>query len=95
MEITNELILKLENLAKLKLTDVERDRLKGELGKIIGMFSDISEVNTDNVLPLVHMTDTFNNWRQDEIGKQLTLDEVEGYAPKLINKMFAVPKVIE
>lgn len=95
MEITNDLILKLENLAKLKLTDVERDRLKGELGKIIEMFSDISEVNTDEVLPLIHMTDTFNSLRQDETGKQLTLDEVAGNAPKLINKMFAVPKVIE
>ena len=95
MEITNDLILKLENLAKLKLSAVERDKLKVELGKIIDMFGEISEVNTDDVLPLVHMTETYNNLRQDKIGNQLTLDDVKDNAPKIINNMFAVPKVIE
>lgn len=95
MEITNDLILKLENLAKLKLSDVERDKLKVELGKIIDMFGEISEVNTDDVLPLVHMTETYNNLRQDKIGNQLALDDVKDNAPKIINNMFAVPKVIE
>ena len=95
MEITNDLILKLENLAKLKLSAVERDKLKVELGKIIDMFGEISEVNTDDVLPLVHMTETYNNLRQDKIENQLTLDDVKDNAPKIINNMFAVPKVIE
>ena len=95
MEVTDDLILKLENLAKLKLSVEERQKLKGELGKIIDMFSEISEVNTDNVLPLIHMTDTYNNLRQDKVSNQLSFDEVKDNAPLIKEKMFAVPKVIE
>ena len=95
MLIDDQLILKLENLAKLNLSVEEKFRLKEELGKIIGMFSLIAEVNTEGVEPLVHMTDSYNQWRLDEAEISLTMEAAQVNAPKIIDNMFAVPRVIE
>ncbi len=95
MTVDNELISKLENLAKLRLSEEEKNKLKFELEKIIDMFSQIEEVNTDGVEPLIHMTDTYNQVREDIEGKHLDMKAFEKNAPLMKDNMFAVPKVIE
>jgi aspartyl-tRNA(Asn)/glutamyl-tRNA(Gln) amidotransferase subunit C len=95
MKVNDELILKLENLAKLKLNDDEKAGLKGDLEKIIDMFSLISEVNTDDVEPLRHINENFNTLRTDEIENSIQMESVIENAPKIIKNQFAVPKVIE
>ncbi len=95
MKVDNALILKLENLAKLKLSEQEKGKLLFELEKIIDMFSKIEEVDTSNVKPLIHMTDTYNQLRNDEVGLHLDIEEYSSNAPLMKEKMFAVPKVIE
>ncbi|HOY12850.1 MAG TPA: Asp-tRNA(Asn)/Glu-tRNA(Gln) amidotransferase subunit GatC [Saprospiraceae bacterium] len=95
MKVDDQLISKLENLARLRLTEEERESLAGELDKIIDMFSLIAEVNTDNVAPLRHMNEVYNVLRNDEPIQNLHMDDVKDNAPKIINNLFAVPKVIE
>jgi aspartyl-tRNA(Asn)/glutamyl-tRNA(Gln) amidotransferase subunit C len=95
MKVDNALILKLENLAKLKLSEEEKHKLMFELEKIIEMFSLIEEVDTANVDPMIHMNDTYNQLRNDEIGEHLDIESFSSNAPLMIEKMFAVPKVIE
>ncbi|HMP30893.1 MAG TPA: Asp-tRNA(Asn)/Glu-tRNA(Gln) amidotransferase subunit GatC [Saprospiraceae bacterium] len=95
MKVDDDLILKLEILAKLKLSDDEKEVLKGDLEKIIDMFSLISEVNTDDVEPLRHINNNFNTLRDDEVLPSFDIEQMKDNAPKLINNQFAVPKVIE
>lgn len=95
MHVDDQLISKLEKLAKLKLTDLEKETLKVDLDKILDMFSTIASVNTDNVEPLRHINAHFNVMRDDTVGKMLALEDVVGNAPKMDHNMFAVPKVIE
>jgi aspartyl-tRNA(Asn)/glutamyl-tRNA(Gln) amidotransferase subunit C len=95
MNVDDNLILKLEKLAKLKLNDEEKGVLKGDLEKIIDMFSLISEVDTKGVEPLRHINEHFNILREDVVKPTLQLDDVKDNAPKIINNQFAVPKVIE
>lgn len=95
MTVDNTLILKLENLAKLNLSEQEKSTLKGELEKIIEMFSQIEEVDTSNVLPLIHMTDTYNAVREDIVGEHLKTEDFAANAPMMQDNMFAVPKVID
>lgn len=65
MQIDDHLIQKLETLSKLKLTEVEKDKLKSDLENMVGMFSKIAEVDTSDIAPLRHMTDTVNIMRDD------------------------------
>lgn len=95
MKVDDALILKLENLAKLRLEEDEKASLKNDLEKIIDMFSLISEVDTEDVEPLRHINDDVNILREDKVQKTLTLEDVKENAPKIINNQFAVPKVIE
>jgi aspartyl-tRNA(Asn)/glutamyl-tRNA(Gln) amidotransferase subunit C len=95
MKVDDALILKLENLAKLKLEEDEKATLKNDLEKIIEMFSLISEVNTDDVEPLRHINEDVNVLREDKVQTTLTLEKVKDNAPLIIHNQFAVPKVIE
>jgi aspartyl-tRNA(Asn)/glutamyl-tRNA(Gln) amidotransferase subunit C len=95
MYIDDQLILKLEGLAKLKLSTEEREKLKFELDKILDMFSKISEVDTEGVAPLVHITDTVHLLRDDTVGHHIKLEDVKQSAPLIKDGFFAVPKVIE
>jgi len=95
MVIDDHLIHKLETLSKLKLNATEKEKLKGDLGNMVGMFSKIAEVDTNGVAPLRHMTDTVNVMRDDVAHNQLSHEEALKNAPKTIGRYFVVPKVIE
>jgi aspartyl-tRNA(Asn)/glutamyl-tRNA(Gln) amidotransferase subunit C len=95
MIINDELIEKLENLAKLKLDTDEKNEMKSQLEAMIGMFSKIEEVDTTNVKPLVHLTDAINQWHEDIPVSNLTTEQAISLAPKSVGVYFSVPKVLE
>lgn len=96
MVIDKELILKLENLSRLELSEAERDRMVEDLRNILRMVDKLNELNTNGVMPLKYLTEVFADPRQDiaeefhEVGKALDLaPEKEGnyiVIPKVINK---------
>lgn len=94
MAIDKALILKLEKLSKLKLSEEERNELQPELEKMIEMINQIAEVDTEEVEPLRHMVDVENVLRPDVEKPSLSAGVVEQIAPKHHGQFFAVPKVI-
>ncbi|MBK9152290.1 MAG: Asp-tRNA(Asn)/Glu-tRNA(Gln) amidotransferase subunit GatC [Saprospiraceae bacterium] len=95
MKIDEQLITKLETLSKLKLSDEERVQLQSELSAMIDMFAKISEVDTGNIPPLIHMTDSYNIMRKDVSVTDSGREDLMSNAPQSKNGFFAVPKVIE
>lgn len=95
MVVDDPLILKLQKLAKLDLDPGERESMKQELDKMIGMFDAISEVDTDGLEPLVYVSESFDNLRNDEVCEGLSLAELAQIAPSMEQNYIAVPKVIE
>jgi aspartyl-tRNA(Asn)/glutamyl-tRNA(Gln) amidotransferase subunit C len=49
MQVDRPLILKLENLARLELSEAEREQLTGDLNKILAMVEKLEELDTSNV----------------------------------------------
>ncbi len=94
MEINNDLIDKLANLAKLNFDDEGKQRIQNDLQKILTFFEKISELDTENVEPLIYMSDEVNVFRKDE-AKQL-ISRLEGLknAPLEDGEFIKVPKVI-
>ncbi|MBK8669079.1 MAG: Asp-tRNA(Asn)/Glu-tRNA(Gln) amidotransferase subunit GatC [Saprospiraceae bacterium] len=66
MKIDDQLITKLETLSRLKLHSDEKSALKNDLASIVSMFDKIGEVDTEDVIPLRHMTHTTNVMRPDQ-----------------------------
>lgn len=95
MIVDDQLILKLQKLAKLDLDSTEREGMKQELEKMIGMFDKISEVDTDGLEALVYMSDSRDMLRDDEVHEGLFLSTLARLAPSMEQNYIAVPKVIE
>lgn len=94
MKITEETIDHIAHLARLHFEGDEKAEIQQDLEKIIGFMSKLSEVNTDDVEPLVFMSDEVNVLRNDVAEVTITKDEALKNAPKKDSDYFRIPKVL-
>ena len=95
MEIDRDLILKLETLAQLELTDMERRQMQGDLQQILHMVDKLQEINTDGLEPLVYLGSDQSPQRPDDAASNLSTAEALQNARLKDEPFFLVPKVIE
>ncbi len=95
VKVDEALILKLETLARLQLSDQERQRLRADLEAVLAMVEKLEEVNTGGVAPLLHLSGDHQELREDEVKDQLSEEEALLNAPEKKPPYFRVPKVIE
>jgi aspartyl-tRNA(Asn)/glutamyl-tRNA(Gln) amidotransferase subunit C len=95
MEINDELIAKLEHLAKLSLSAEEREMMKKDLGNILEMIDKIQEVDTSNVEPLRYINADVNVLREDLAKNAISNEQALRNAPSKSEPYITVPKVID
>lgn len=95
MEINRDLILKLETLAQLELTEAERMHMQTDLQNILQMVNKLQDINTEGLVPLVHLGTDQVPLRDDRIGHQLSTAQALQNARVKDDHYFLVPKVIE
>lgn len=83
MEITKKEIEHVAGLARIRLSDKEKEKMTRELGAILGYIDKLKEVNTDGVEPIAHITGMENVLRKDEPSKK-PLTDVAADAAKLV-----------
>jgi aspartyl-tRNA(Asn)/glutamyl-tRNA(Gln) amidotransferase subunit C len=94
MEVNDALIENLANLARLDFNEEEKEEIKKDLQRMISFVEKLNELNTDNVEPVLHMTDETNVLRNDEIRGSISREEALQNAPSTDGVYFKVPKVI-
>lgn len=94
MEINEELILKLEKLSRLNLSQEDRTVIKGDLKSILNMIDKLQEVDTENVEPLIYLNQEKYEWRADEVSNELPRRDALKNAPAANEEYFSVPKVL-
>ena len=92
MQIDDKLIGYLEDLSCLTLTDKERQRLSGDLEKILGYMDRLGELDTTGVSELSHPFDNVNAFREDEAGASFPRELILKNAPDKDEGMFIAPK---
>ncbi|MDQ2862655.1 MAG: Asp-tRNA(Asn)/Glu-tRNA(Gln) amidotransferase subunit GatC [Bacteroidota bacterium] len=95
MNVNDEMIDKLANLARLEFDEAEKEEIKGDLQKMIVFIDKLNELDTAGVEPLLHMSDNLNILREDEVSGMLTREEALKNAPLHDKEFFKVPKVIK
>ena len=95
MEINDAMIEKLANLARLKFDETEKVQIKTDLQNMIGMIEKMNELNTTDVVPLLHITDNVNVLREDVVEGSITNEEALQNAANKNAPFFIVPKVIK
>jgi len=84
----------LGNLARIGLTEEEKDRFAKELEKIIYYVSQLSEVATEKVSPVWHVLPVTNVFREDRVKESSKADEILSGAPETADNSFKVPRII-
>jgi aspartyl-tRNA(Asn)/glutamyl-tRNA(Gln) amidotransferase subunit C len=92
MNLTRQDVLKLADIAKLELSDLEADALLGDLGKMLGFVDKVRALDLDGVEPLVYMTDRDNVLREDLPTDPLSHAEALRGAPGADSDYFRVPR---
>jgi aspartyl-tRNA(Asn)/glutamyl-tRNA(Gln) amidotransferase subunit C len=82
-------------LARLALTDEERERLREQLGLILDHAARVQEVAAEDVPPTAHPVPQTNVFRSDEPGGCLTAEEALAGAPETEDGRFKVPRIVE
>ena len=94
MSLSRQDVAKVGLLARLALTEGELDLMTVELSKIVGLVSQLGELDTAAVDPLAHPLETKNVFRADEPAASLTTAQVLASAPRHDGSCFLVPAVL-
>ena len=94
MSLSRQEVAKVASLARLALSEDELGRMTGELSKIVGLVSQLAEVDTTAVAPLAHPLDAQNVFRADEPRPSLSTAEALQSAPRHDGECFLVPAVL-
>jgi len=95
MNITQDTIYKVADLARIEVQEEEVQELIQEMSKILTFMEKLNELDTDKVEPLVYMNEEVNVWREDEVRDQINLEQGLGNAALRNERFFMVPKIIE
>jgi aspartyl-tRNA(Asn)/glutamyl-tRNA(Gln) amidotransferase subunit C len=82
-------------LARLRLTDEERERFTTQLNSILEHFEQLQQIDTSDVRPMSHAVPMSNVVRDDEPAPSLSPEEALQNAPDQDRECFRVPRVIE
>jgi len=94
MRIDNQVIEKVAQNARLKLTKKEIEEFTPQLSEILKTFSKLDQVDTENISPSFQPIELKNILREDEEKKPLTQEEILSNTKHKKDGFFKCPKVI-
>ena len=95
MKLNNETITKIAHLARLEVNDSEREVLMEDMNKILSFMEKLNELDTTGVEPLIYLTNEVNVYREDEVQKEITVEEALQNSPNQDGVYFRIAKVID
>jgi aspartyl-tRNA(Asn)/glutamyl-tRNA(Gln) amidotransferase subunit C len=93
--ISREDVEHVARLARLSLSDAERERMREQLSGILAYIDTLRELDTDGVEPTSHAVPLVNVMRDDEVRPGLPREEMLANAPDPAGDLFRVPRIIE
>ncbi|MBO5994609.1 MAG: Asp-tRNA(Asn)/Glu-tRNA(Gln) amidotransferase subunit GatC [Firmicutes bacterium] len=90
--ISDETIEYVGILAKLSLSDEEKENAKKDMGAMLDYIDKLSELDTDNVEPMSHVFDVSNVFREDVVVDADMREALLSNAPEVKDDMYMVPK---
>lgn len=94
MKVTTTLTDHLAHLSRLHFSDIEKEEIRKDLEKMVGFVETLAQLNTDGIEPVMHMGQSFNVLREDEVAGSISRQEALKNASGTNTSFFQVPKVI-
>ncbi|MFI3226774.1 MAG: Asp-tRNA(Asn)/Glu-tRNA(Gln) amidotransferase subunit GatC [Clostridia bacterium] len=95
MKITDEMIDYISVLARLELSNDERETAKVEIGKIIDYMDVLNELDTDGIEAMSHAFPVSNAFREDVLKDSVDKELITLNAQSKKDGCFKVPKAVE
>ena len=95
MAITIKDVEHVAKLARLDLTEEEKDRFTGQLNAILKYAEQLNAIDTEGVEPMSHAVPLANVMREDAVRPSLPIEKVMLNAPDEEEGQFKVPAVLE
>jgi aspartyl-tRNA(Asn)/glutamyl-tRNA(Gln) amidotransferase subunit C len=95
MKITSEIVDHIAHLSRLEFVGDQKKAIIADMQNIVSFIDKLSEVPTDNVEPLIFMSNEVNRLRNDIPEVSISQDEALLNAPKRDSDYFRIPKVLD
>jgi aspartyl-tRNA(Asn)/glutamyl-tRNA(Gln) amidotransferase subunit C len=83
------------NLARLEVADADVSDYQDKLGKIIEFIDELSQAETDAIVPMAHPLAMSQRLRADEVSEVNQRDLYQENTDTTINGLYIVPRVVE
>jgi aspartyl-tRNA(Asn)/glutamyl-tRNA(Gln) amidotransferase subunit C len=83
------------DLARIELTDGERQRFGGQLEKILDYIDVLQSINVEGVEPSAHAFEVVNVWRKDVVETSFPQESALRNAPERESGQIRVPKIVD
>lgn len=93
-KISEETIEYIGILAKLELSEEEKEQARKDMQKMLDYVEQLKELDTSEIEPMTHLFLTDNVFREDEVTKKDGSKELMANAPKVKDGQLLVPKTI-
>jgi len=94
LKVSDKLIDRLANLAKIEFDDKARSEIKNDMHKMLEFVDKLNEIDTEGIEPLIFMSEEINVLRDDIAKKTITQKEALKNAPHHDSDYIMVPKVV-
>ena len=94
-KITRKEVEHVARLARLELSEDEKETMTRQLDSILGCNEKLNELDISQVEPTSHVIPMVNVMREDEVRPSLSPDDALANAPDREDAFFRVPRIIE
>ena len=95
MALTASDVKKIAHLARLGIDDQDVASYVKDLSGMLDLMTQMSDLDTDNVIPMAHPMDQAQRLRADEVTEQNNREKFQAISPQVEAGLYLVPKVIE
>jgi aspartyl-tRNA(Asn)/glutamyl-tRNA(Gln) amidotransferase subunit C len=81
-------------LAKIELSQDEKNLFTEQLNTILEYFEMINDVDTENIQPTIQVVERLSTLREDRVEPSLSMEEALSNATLRERKFFKAPKII-
>jgi len=81
-------------LARIELTEEEKELFTKQFNEILQYFSKLDEIDTDGVPPTYHVIEVSNVFRDDEVQESLNQEEALRNAKRKEKGFFKAPRIL-
>lgn len=95
MKIDDKMIEKISGLAYLEFAENEKEKIRQDLEEILTFIEKLNELDTENVEPLIYLSENKNVEREDRVSPTISHEDAMRNAPEKSGRFFKVPLVIK